>query len=95
MRNITAHKRASDVKIQKTTLTMSLYDIVQVGRFGGVVVEAAGGSGLLVGAPYAGLGLANFGKVPTIQCCRTAYLSDSQFSLSGLFLQLEHRVARW
>ena len=36
----------------------------QVGRFGGVLVEAAGGSGLLVGAPYAGLGLANFGKVP-------------------------------
>merc|ERR1711971_597561 len=35
----------------------------EVGRFGGVVVEAAGGSGLLVGAPYAGLGLANFGKV--------------------------------
>ena len=37
--------------------------MTQVGRFGGVVVEAAGGSGLLVGAPYAGLGLANFGKV--------------------------------
>merc|ERR1712025_941252 len=35
----------------------------EVGRFGGVVVEAAGGSGLLVGAPYAGLGLANLGKV--------------------------------
>ena len=32
-------------------------------RFGSVVKEAAGGSGLFVGAPYAGLGLANFGKV--------------------------------
>ena len=30
------------------------------------MVEAAGGSGLLVGAPYAGLGLANFGKVPNV-----------------------------
>ena len=28
-----------------------------------MVKEAAGGSGLFVGAPYAGLGLANFGKV--------------------------------
>ena len=34
-------------------------------RFGSVVKEAAGGSGLFVGAPYAGLGLANFGKVAT------------------------------
>jgi len=34
-----------------------------VSRFGSVVKEAAGGSGLFVGAPYAGLGLANFGKV--------------------------------
>ena len=33
-----------------------------------MVVEAAGGSGLLVGAPYAGLGLANFGKVSTTPC---------------------------
>ena len=30
-----------------------------------MVKEAAGGSGLFVGAPYAGLGLANFGKVAT------------------------------
>ena len=35
----------------------------KVSRFGSVVKEAAGGSGLFVGAPYAGLGLANFGKV--------------------------------
>ena len=37
-------------------------DVAQVGRFGGEVKEASG-SGLLVGAPYAGLGLANFGKL--------------------------------
>ena len=30
-----------------------------------MVKDAAGGSGLFVGAPYAGLGLANFGKVAT------------------------------
>ena len=32
-----------------------------------MVKEAAGGSGLFVGAPYAGLGLANFGKVAKIR----------------------------
>ena len=36
--------------------------MAQVGRFGGEV-KGASGAGLLVGAPYAGLGLANFGKV--------------------------------
>ena len=46
--------------------TLMLIAYCQVSRFGGAVVEAAEGSGLLVGAPYAGLGLANFGKVP--QC---------------------------
>ena len=55
----------------------------QVSRFGGVVVEAAEGSGLLVGAPYAGLGLANFGKVPTtvlLHCIPLGLLFLIQFA---------------
>ena len=35
----------------------------QVGKFGAVLEEAPGGRGLLVGAPYTGLGLSNYGKV--------------------------------
>ena len=42
------------------------------------MVEAAGGSGLLVGAPYAGLGLANFGKV-LLHCIPLGLLFLIQF----------------
>ena len=63
-------------------------DVAQVGRFGGEVKEASG-AGLLVGAPYAGLGLANFGKVVTKQ------MNICSFCLPGLLLQLKHRIATW
>ena len=43
------------------------------------MVEAAGGSGLLVGAPYAGLGLANFGKV-LLHCIPLGLLILIQFA---------------
>ena len=47
-----------------------------------MVKEAAGGSGLFVGAPYAGLGLANFGKVaknrkPHNACVQVYYFNSS------------------
>ena len=43
------------------------------------MVAAAGGSGLLVGAPYAGLGLANFGKV-LLHCIQLGLLILIQFA---------------
>ena len=61
--------------------------MAQVGRFGGEVKEASG-AGLLVGAPYAGLGLANFGKV-------TKEMNISLLCLPGILLQLKHRIATW
>ena len=57
-----------------------------------MVKEAAGGSGLLVGAPYAGLGMANFGKVATkSQEIESHSLSMDEMAQSRSNLEVNHR----